>query len=286
MQAKESLKIFLKGLVMGGADVIPGVSGGTMALITGIYERLINGIKGLTDFVKPLSKGNFKQAAKEIRKIDFALFIPLGAGIAIAFLIGSFIIPWLMDNYPAYIYAFFFGLILASIKIVHKQINHAKKIDWLSGLIGFLFAFWIVGLEALKTTPSHLFIFLCGIIAITAMLLPGISGSFMLLMLGQYKFMLEALKGIKIGYLLSFLIGAIISLIAFSRVLAYLLKKHHSKTMTFLVGLMLGALRLPFENIIKAPMQWGAGQVLLTLIFGFIGVVIVLLIGRYETRKN
>lgn len=282
MQIRESLKIFLKGLLMGGADIIPGVSGGTMALITGIYERLINGIKDLTDFIKPLFKGRVKETWKALKQIDFQLFIPLGIGILIAFGIGSLIIPHLLDNYTAFIYAFFFGLILASVKLVYNRIEKSNFLDKSFGLIGFVVAFLIVGLTALTTAPSYWFIFFCGGIAITAMLLPGVSGSFMLLMLGQYKFMLEALRGLKISYIACFLVGAIISLVISSRILAFLLKKHHSKTMWFLVGLMIGALRLPFEKIVYSGMEWSFISGFLVALFLIIGVVIVLIVGRYE----
>ncbi|MBW2978631.1 DUF368 domain-containing protein [Candidatus Woesearchaeota archaeon] len=282
MQIRESLKIFLKGLLMGSADIIPGVSGGTMALITGIYERLINGIKGLTDFLKPLFKFRIKESFSLIKKIDFLLFIPLGIGILLAFGIGSLIIPHLLDNYTAYIYAFFFGLILASVKLVYKQIEKSNYFQRFFSIIGFLIAFFIVGATAISTTPSYWFIFICGMIAITAMLLPGVSGSFMLLMLGQYKFMLETLRGLKLGYILSFLVGAIISLVISSRILAYLLKKHHSKTMWFLIGLMVGALRLPFEKIVYSGMEWNVFSGILTGLFLIIGIIIVLVIGKYD----
>ncbi|MBN1644865.1 DUF368 domain-containing protein [Candidatus Woesearchaeota archaeon] len=267
---------------MGSADIIPGVSGGTMALITGIYERLITGIKGLTDFIKPLSKGQLNKSWKSLLKIDFKLFIPLGIGILLAFSIGSLIIPHLLDNYTAFIYAFFFGLILASIKLVYKRIEKSNYLDKSFGLIGFIIAFLIVGLTALSTTPSYWFIFICGAIAITAMLLPGVSGSFMLLMLGQYKFMLEALRELKLGYIACFLVGAVISLIISSRVLYYLLRKHHSKTMWFLVGLMVGALRLPFEKIVYSGIEWNIVSGFFVGLFLVIGVVIVLVVGKYE----
>ena len=267
---------------MGSADIIPGVSGGTMALITGIYERLITGIKGLTDFFKPLFRFKIKESFNSIKKIDFGLFIPLGIGILLAFGIGSLIIPNLLDNYTAYIYAFFFGLILASVKLVYNRIEKSNYLEKSFGLIGFIIAFLIVGLTALSTSPSYWFIFICGAIAITAMLLPGVSGSFMLLMLGQYKFMLEALRGLKIGYIASFLVGARISLVISSRILAYLLKKHHSKTMWFLVGLMIGALRLPFEKVVYSGTEWTIVSGLLVGLFLVIGVVIVLIVGKYE----
>lgn len=282
MPIKENLKIFLKGLLMGGADIIPGVSGGTMALITGIYERLILAINRLTDFIKPLARGRVKDSAKALKQIDFGLFIPLGLGIAIAFGLGSLIITYLLENYTSYLYAFFFGLILASAKLIYKRIEKSNFIDKSFGLTGFIIAFIIVGLTTIETTPSYWFIFVCGMIAITAMLLPGISGSFMLLMLGQYKFMLEALKGLRLGYIASFIAGAIISLIISSRILAYLLKKHRPKTMWFLAGLMTGALRLPLEKIVYSGMEWNVVSGSLVGIFLIIGIAIVLIVGKYE----
>ncbi|MEM4263544.1 MAG: DUF368 domain-containing protein [Candidatus Woesearchaeota archaeon] len=287
MQIKESIKIFFKGMLMGGADVIPGVSGGTMALITGIYERLILGLKGINiRWMLPLFKGKPKKAWKELMQIDFGLFIPLGLGIILAFLIGAHTITYLLDKYTAYIYAFFFGLILASVRIVQKQTKKFRITGLITIMIGFALAFWIVGLKALQTTQAYWFIFLCGMIAICAMLLPGISGAFMLLMLGQYQFMLEALKGLKIWYILSFMAGAIISLLGASHMLAYLLKRFHSPTMGLLVGLMLGALRQPFEKIVSTPIEWGALQIAITIIFGVIGVSIVLILGMYENKHK
>ncbi|MBD3362073.1 DUF368 domain-containing protein [Candidatus Woesearchaeota archaeon] len=267
---------------MGFSDIIPGVSGGTMALITGIYERLINGIKGLTDFIKPLFKFKIKKSFLSLKKIDFSLFIPLGLGILIAFGIGSLVIPFLLDNYTPFIYAFFFGLILASVKLVYNRIENSNWLDKSFVLVGFLIAFFIVGLTALNTTPSYLFIFVCGMIAITAMLLPGVSGSFMLLMLGQYKFMLESLRGFKLGYIASFIVGAVISLIISSRVLAYLLRKHHSKTMWFLIGLMIGALRLPFEKTIYSGIEWTILSGILIGVCLTVGMGLVWIIGKWE----
>lgn len=280
---KEELVILLKGMLMGSADIIPGVSGGTIALIVGIYERLVNSLKDIPKFLIPLGRREIGEAWTEFWKIDFALFIPLALGIGTAFIIGSYIITFLMEDYPAYIYAFFFGLILASVRVVHRRIKDHKILDMIHALGGFVLAFWIVGLPALKTTPSYWFIFLCGMIAICAMLLPGISGAFMLLMLGQYKFMLDALHQARLGYIFSFAAGAVISLIGSSWVLSYLLKKHHGKTMYFLTGLMIGALRQPFENVVYAPgMEWNILQILLVTAFAAIGVALVITIDRYE----
>ena len=288
MQIKDSITLFLKGMLMGGADVIPGVSGGTIALITGIYERLILGLKGANvKWMLPLLKGKFKKAWRELMLIDFALFIPLFLGIGLSFLIGSFAITYLLNNFTAYIYAFLFGLIIASVRAVQMQINRKITIkDMTAGIIGFAAAFLIVGMKAASTEPTYWFIFICGMISITAMLLPGVSGAFMLLMLGQYQFMLEALKGLKIWYIISFMAGAVISILASSRILAYLLKRFHTPTMCFLSGLMLGALRQPFEKIAGTQIKWGALQILLTILFGVIGASIVLILTKYEKKHK
>lgn len=275
--AKEYPPIFFKGLLMGFADIIPGVSGGTIALITGIYERLITAIKNL---------------GFDLKKIDFNLFIPLGLGIIIAFLIGAEILPHLLEQYPAYVFAFFFGLIAASIKIVHKKIKRKTVIELLWGSAALFIAYEVVGLEYFQTEPTYWFIFIAGFIAICAMLLPGVSGSFMLLMMGQYRFMLEALRDLKWGYIFVFIAGAVVSLLSVSRVLSYLLKNYKSQTMAFLTGLMLGALRLPFKEVVhvkdihpELSFVWDTSAVLLVIGFLILGTALVFVIERVNNKK-
>jgi putative membrane protein len=274
---KEYPSIFFKGLLMGFADIIPGVSGGTLALITGIYERLITGIKNI---------------GLDIKKIDFDLFVPLGLGIIIAFLIGAEILPHLLEQYPAYVFAFFFGLIAASIKIVAKKIKRKTVVELLFGSAALFIAFEIVGLEYFQTEPTYWFIFIAGFIAICAMLLPGVSGSFMLLMMGQYKFMLEALRDLKWGYIFAFITGAVISLLSVSRVIAYCLKNYKSQTMAFLTGLMLGALRLPFREVVyikdfhpELNFIWNSTAVLFVIGFLILGIALVFVIERLNNKK-
>ncbi len=270
---KEYILIFLRGLLMGIADIIPGVSGGTMALVTGIYQRLVHAISSLTsEFVPQFFKGKFKKAFKQV---DFALFIPLLLGIAIAFLALSHLMGFLLEEYTAYTFAFFFGLILSSAFFVYK---HIGKIGWSSivvGIIGMVFAFWFVGLNPFAANHSIPILFLSAVIAICAMILPGISGSFILLLLGQYEYLLSVLRNLEIGKIFVFIMGASIGLLAFSRLLDWLLKKFKAPTMAFLTGLMVGSLRLPYTKIAGS-----GGYLWLIILLALIGFGAVFIIEK------
>ncbi len=246
---------------MGLADIVPGVSGGTIALIEGIYERLIFAIKSIDlKFIlyalrTPFDKEYGKKAKQNFLNIDFRFLIPLALGIVSAFLAAAKVIPYILNNYPAQIYSFFFSLILISAGIVYRRIGNINIKTFIPGIFGFLFAFLFVGLEEYILGHSLLTIFITGFLAICAMVLPGISGSFIVLFLGQYEYMLNALSSIR-AYSIevgTFLAGALISLLSFSRFLYYLLERYHSHTLFFLTGLMIGALRLPFQKVISVP---------------------------------
>ena len=277
------IKFILKGALMVISDIIPGVSGGTIAFILWIYERLINSIKNLNiSFLFSNRKENWN-------RMDLGFLIPLGIGIVAAFGIGSFIIPYLLENHPAYIFSFFFGLILGSIYLIKKRVKTIKLKYLGIGTIAFIFAFIFAGLETLSSSHSYIFIFFSGMAAIMAMLLPGISGSYVLLVLGQYKFMLEALKGLKIFYIISFILGALIGLILSSRIILYLLKRYHNLTIWALIGLMLGSLRVPFNNVVfvkilypQLNFVWNLYSILLVGFFFLLGIIIVVLIGKFD----
>jgi len=244
--------LFLKGILMGSADIVPGVSGGTMALITGIYQRLIHAIKGIDlKFIPYFLQGERKKAKENFKAIDFQLLVPLGLGILLAFLTLARVIRYLMDDHRALVFAFFFGLILASAGIVYKYIEKIDIRNVLSALAGFVFVVLVIGLKELGENHSLPVIFLAGMVAIIAMILPGISGSLIMVILNQYEYMLDALRNFRehILDILVFMVGAVLGLAAFSRLLDYLLREHKSVTMAFLFGLMLGALRKPMEEI-------------------------------------
>lgn len=262
---------------MGTVDVIPGVSGGTIALITGIYERLVHAISRIDfKFLLYLVEGKFgKFKENAIKEIDFGLFIPLFLGIGIAILTMCRVISYLLANYPAMTYAFFFGLILASALFVYKHVDglNVKNIAFL--LLGFVFAIIFVGLNPIQATHTLPVIFLSGVVAICAMILPGISGAFILLLLNQYEYMINVLNNMQWVEIIVFCSGALIGILSFSRALDYLLIHHKSITMSFLVGLMIGTLRLPYENAV-ATMD----SVIPVVVVAIIGFIVVLVLEK------
>jgi putative membrane protein len=238
---KQLIWIYLKGVAMGAADVIPGVSGGTIAFITGIYERLIQAIKNINGKnLKLLFTGKIKDFWKNV---DGTFLLCLIVGIVTSFWALAHVITQLLDDYPILVMSFFFGLILASTFLVGKAVEWTWK-TVLSFILSMIIAFCITSPE---NTPavfidSYWYIFLCGAIAICAMILPGISGSFILLLLGQYYFMMEALKNLDILVLLIFIAGALIGIVSFSNILSWLFKHFKMITLSALAGFMFGSL--------------------------------------------
>ncbi len=282
-----SILIFLKGVVMGSADIVPGVSGGTMALISGIYQRLIDGINGVYELfslktLQSIIKLRWKPVWKKIKKIDFAFFIPLFAGIMLAFLSLAHLIEFVMTEYTVGTYAFFFGLILASAFFLFKQIEAVSKKRLFTTIIGIIIGFTITGLETIQANHSQIVIFLSGAIAITAMILPGISGSFMLVMMNQYKYIIHAIKTFDIDIILLFGLGAFFGLMAFAKFLTFMLHHHKNGTFSFLVGLMLGSLHLQYTIISNAGLTIKNGIIL--LIAGSIGFILVFGIEKISSK--
>ena len=273
---KEMILIFLRGLFMGSADIVPGVSGGTIALITGIYERLIFAISSIKfSFIKPLLKGNLSDfKTKLIEEIDFELFIPLALGIGIAFITLAKVISYLLDTHTAYTFSFFLGLILASAYILYTKLDDLNIKLIVITAIGIILSYIFVGLNPIATNHSLIVIFISGLIAICAMILPGVSGSFLLLLLGQYQYMLNALNSKNLIEIFVFCIGALIGILGFSKLLNYLLEKYESATMAFLIGIMLGTLRLPVIKITENMTgSWIVCVVLAIIAFALIFVI-------------
>lgn len=273
----ETFLIFLRGLLMGTVDVIPGVSGGTIALITGIYERLVHAISRIDfKFLLYLVEGKFtKFKENAIKEIDFGLFIPLLLGIGIAILTMSRVISYLLATYPTMTYAFFFGLILASALFVYKHVGglNVKNVVFL--IIGFVSAIIFVGLNPIQANHTLPVIFLSGAVAICAMILPGISGAFVLLLLNQYEYMINVLNNMQLVEIIVFCAGALIGILSFSRALDYLLIHHKSITLSFLVGLMIGTLRLPYEKAVASM-----DSVIPVVVVAIIGFVVVLVLEK------
>lgn len=273
----ESFWIFIRGLLMGSADIVPGVSGGTVALITGIYEHLVHAISKIRfRSLKPLLKGDFKEFKVEFNEdIDYKFFIPLILGIGIAMLSLSKLITYCMDVYTAITYSFFLGLILASAYVLYRQINKINLKHLVFTIIGLILAYIFVSLNPIATNHSLPVIFCSGLIAICAMILPGISGSFLLLLLGQYEYMLNVLQTLQFKEIIVFIVGAVIGILGFSRLLNYLLENHKEVTMAFLIGIMLGTLKLPVVNIMGS-ISGGLIAILSCIIAIVIGIVIII----------
>ena len=241
MNTTSFFQLVIKGMAMGAANVIPGVSGGTIALITGVFERLINAIKSFDlNAVKLLLKGDIKGFIKHV-DLWFLLGLFLGVGIAIVSLAKLF--KFLFVAYPIYIWAFFFGLVLASIFYVGKRVSKWNISSIASFVIGTAIAFSISVLTPASENDSILYLFICGIVAICSMIIPGLSGSFVLILMGNYQLiMINAVSDLNLKILLPVAVGAGVGLIGFSHFLSWLLKKYHNATIAMLTGFIMGSL--------------------------------------------
>ncbi|MGB1285150.1 MAG: DUF368 domain-containing protein [Aggregatilineales bacterium] len=237
----EYLQIFLTGLAMGMADLVPGVSGGTMAFILGVYENLIDGIKSFNlTAIRLALKFDFKGLFEHI---PFRFLIALGLGIMLAFIALSGILSSLLEGETSriFLFAFFFGLVIASIIAVGQKVRWSM-IPYIMFLVGAIVAFVIVNVVPAEGSHDPLTMFISGAIAICAMILPGISGSFILLILGQYDYVLTSISDRNIEPLIFVALGCVVGIIIFSRVLSWTLKRYYDATVALLVGFMAGSL--------------------------------------------
>ncbi|CCO44749.1 conserved hypothetical protein [Vibrio nigripulchritudo SOn1] len=225
---------------MGAADVVPGVSGGTIAFITGIYDTLLESIRRVNPSIIGIWKREGFKAAFD--HINGLFLITLFSGIILSILTLAKLISWLLVEHPIPLWSFFFGLILISVVHVLKQVKKKNIMTGVFLLLGVGFAYTITVVSPLQMADTSLNIFIAGMIAICAMILPGISGSFILLLLGMYGPILAAAKGLQIDVLMLFMLGCVVGILSFSHVLSWLLKNFRDYTLTFLTGLMLGTL--------------------------------------------
>lgn len=240
MGKRNYLLLILRGCAMGAADVVPGVSGGTIAFITGIYEELINSIRSIDwQAVKLLARFQLAAFWKKING-NFLLSVVLGIGISIFSL--AKLMTWLLEHHPIYIWSFFFGLIIASSILVAKEIKKWNAGTVIALVIGAGAAYAITVMTPAETPDTWWFILLSGAIAICAMILPGISGAFILLLMGKYSYILGAVSSLNIGVILLFVVGAIAGIVSFSHLLSWLLKNYHTATVAVLTGFMIGSL--------------------------------------------
>lgn len=249
---KDYAVLMLKGMGMGAADVVPGVSGGTIAFIVGIYDELINSIKSINlESLKLFFSGKWATFWKKING-NFLFFLLAGIGISVFSL--AKLITWLLVNQPILVWSFFFGLVLASTWFVSKDIKEWKNWKtWVAFVIGVVVAFYITVATPAETPSNLLFIFLCGAIAICAMILPGISGSFILVLLGKYFFIMDAVKTLDVVVIAVLGAGVCIGITSFSHILSYALAHFRNITLAVLTGFMLGSLNKvwPWKEVVE-----------------------------------
>jgi len=296
---KFKLDLFLKGVFMGIAEIIPGVSGGTIAFITGIYEELINSIKSINaSSLKLLLSFKLSLFWKQI---NGSFLLTLLVGMLTSILALSRVIVFLIEEHPFKIWGFFFGLIIASTIVIFYQIKLVNSKVFISALIGLIISSYIA-LEAPSSTPnSNLFIFLSGAIAISAMILPGISGSFILVFLSKYEFILNSLNNFDIAVISVFVGGCVVGLVTFSRVFSYLFKKYNDVVISVLVGFLLGSLFKiwPFYKVLEynasnepiytnpvLPTSSQQGDLMYFILFSIIGFVSMWLVEKKYIGLN
>ncbi|MDD9957743.1 MAG: DUF368 domain-containing protein [Gammaproteobacteria bacterium] len=246
-----SLVLVLKGMAMGLGDSVPGISGGTIAVITNIYERLIFAIRAVDKTaIKYFARGEFR---KFWQHIDGNFLLLLALGVLAGLLISANTVLFMLDNYFEPLMAFFVGLVLASTWVLRTQYSRQQATVWILLMCGFLFTLYVGNLEPRIADVSLVYVFICGGIGICAMILPGLSGAFILLLLGIYQFMLKALVDFNFLYIAVFLGGCVIGLLAFSRILAWLLRHYHDLSFGFITGMLLGSIYVlwPWQQVIS-----------------------------------
>lgn len=234
--------LFLKGLAMGAANVIPGVSGGTIAFITGIYQRLIDALKAFDlDALKLLLKGDFKAFAL---KTDLTFLAAVFLGVAVSILSLAKVLEWAFEYHESYTLAFFFGLIVASVMGVGRQISTYNVGNMLAVVLGVVIAAGIAFLPPAEPNASFVYLIVCGAVAICSMILPGLSGSYILLLMGNYILTMQAISAVNIGVLAPIAIGCVLGLVFFSRLLSFLFKNYKDFTISILTGFVAGSLAI------------------------------------------
>lgn len=284
-----------RGFAMGAADVVPGVSGGTMAFILGIYDELLDAIHSVDmNFIRRIFTLKWREAFDNF-PWQFLLALALGIGTAILTLANA--LHWALENKPVYIWAFFFGLIVASIITVRKRVGTWSAVNILAALAATVGAYILVGLTPSETPHTPLLLFLSGAFAICAMILPGISGAFILVLLGKYAYVLAAVKNFDFVTIALVGAGAVIGLLAFVRLLRWMLNKNHDLVVSILTGFMIGSLRKVWpwkelepisETFIKEtnfiPAAFNS-EVFIAVLFMVAGIALVLVMEYFANRS-
>jgi len=301
---KDYAVISLKGMAMGAADIVPGVSGGTIALISGIYEELLTSISNVKfSLFSVLKKDGIKQVWNQVNG-NFLLALALGIGISIlSFAKG---LSWLLANEPVLLWSFFFGLVLASVFFIGKQIGKWNFLTVLMFVSGSILAYWITTLEPMISgSTSSVYFFIAGSLAICAMILPGISGAFILVLLGAYKPVLEAVHSRDTKIILIVVAGAIVGLLSFSKVLKWLFSNYKDFIMAVLTGFVFGSLNKiwPWKKVLNSkmieekliilkeqsisPFQFeGENQLTMAIVISIVGFVSILILERIAIKNE
>ena len=285
----QTLLHFLRGFLMGSADVVPGVSGGTVALVVGIYERLVASIHKGSAALGNLIRGRWSLARERLVEVEWSLLLPLLSGIGVAIISLASLIDRLLHDYPKETAATFFGLVLGSIVIAWRLVRRWDGVRLAVLGAVTVAAFLLLGLRGDPVTDPGLALFLgAGAIAIVAMILPGISGSFILLMLGMYQNVLDAVNQREIAILAVFMVGAVVGLAGFSTLLARLLRDHHDTVMAALVGLMAGSLRVlwPWPDGAETARLSAPTDALGPVLLAITGLVVVLAIAAMARTRE
>jgi putative membrane protein len=275
--------------MMGAADSVPGVSGGTVAFIVGIYDRLIGSISSAFHAVVALIRFDPKSSRARLSQIEWGLIVPLLLGIGTAIVLAAGVVLQALERYPEPARALFLGMVGASVIVPWKRITRVQSSTWLLAAIGGILAFVLSGLPpGTISDPSAAAIFGSAMVAICAMILPGVSGAFLLLVLGMYEPTLDAVHNRDLGFVAVFGLGAGVGLGSFSLLLNAALRRFHDETMAVLVGLMLGSLRAlwPWQTDDRALLRPGsAGSAAAMLGIALIGFALVFALERWGSKK-
>ena len=284
------IAIAARGFCMGAADIVPGVSGGTMAFILGIYHELLDSIKAVdARFFRLLLTLNFKGAATHL---PWRFLLSISTGIVLAIFTLAASLERQLDQHPTRVWAFFFGLVLASVLTVSRNVSRWNAVAITTALLGLASAYLLVGATPMNTPETTWFLFLSGLLAIVAMILPGISGAYILVLLGKYRYVLAAVNNRDIITLAVIVAGAVLGLGIFARFLSWLLSRHHDITVAALSGLMLGSLRKvwpwkdPVNNTNPVLPAMLDSEAAITIAIGAAGLIIVLMLSWLATRHQ
>ncbi len=290
---RDYLRLFFTGIAMGSADTVPGVSGGTMALILGVYEDLVDGIKSVNlNVIKLGLQFKIKQA---MDLVPWQFLMALGFGILAAILTLARILTHILETDPQYLFAFFFGLVIASAIAVGARIKNWTPRIWTALGVGTAVALAIALQSSSEVDPNLFNLFISGMFAIMAMILPGISGAFILLILGQYHNVLTAVKEFQIGNIIAIGLGCLLGLVIFSRLLSWLLKNYYETMIAVLVGFMVGSLYNVWpwgdhsEELVEKSVSWpgfGDAEVWIALGLAILGFVLVSVLDHLQSRAN